>query len=221
MQYTRHSQPLQFQKTDRNRINNIDLQLIDRHQSTSLCRTNQELRLPAYPEFPKRTMISGRRIFFFLPSPSPLSFFRPRTYRKGYYFNSPQSSTVIKSKMAATTILRTRTRFRPPKIRLHCRLLIPGPNIEIDRQSKSRRHDHSFPEGIISHWGRGLFYDFKILLVVAILAQAFHITLQYVFFKFAASVVCYTAVFSVVTQRSLKTAVQQTIASVTRRGKSP
>ena len=51
-----------------------------------------------------------------------LSFFRPRTYRKGYYFYSPQSSTVIKSKMAATTILRTRTRFRPPKIRLHCRL---------------------------------------------------------------------------------------------------
>ena len=41
---------------------------------------------------------------------------------KGYYFYSPQSSTVIKSKMAATTILRTRTRFRPPKIRLHCRL---------------------------------------------------------------------------------------------------
>ena len=72
-------------------------------------------------EFPKRTMISGRRIFF-LPSPSPLSFFRPRTYRKGYYFYSPQSSTVIKSKMAATTILRTQTRFRPPKIRLHCRL---------------------------------------------------------------------------------------------------
>ena len=58
----------------------------------------------------------------FLPSPSPLSFFRPRTYRKGYYFYSPQSSTVIKSKMAATTILRTRTRFRPTKIRLHCRL---------------------------------------------------------------------------------------------------
>ena len=51
------------------------------------------------------------------------------TYRKGYYFYSPQSSTVIKSKMAATTILRTRTtskrtRFRPPKIRLHCRLPI-------------------------------------------------------------------------------------------------
>ena len=26
-----------------------------------------------------------RKHFFFLPSPSPLSFFRPRTYRKGYY----------------------------------------------------------------------------------------------------------------------------------------
>ena len=72
-------------------------------------------------EFPKRTMISGRHIFF-LSSPSPLSFFRPHTNRKGYYLHSPQSSTVIKSKMAATTILRTRTRFRPPKIRLHCRL---------------------------------------------------------------------------------------------------
>ena len=65
-----------------------------------------------------------KRRIFFLPSPSPLSFFRPRTYRKGYYFYSPQSSTVIKSKMAATTILRTGTMFRPPKIRLHCRLLI-------------------------------------------------------------------------------------------------
>ena len=75
-------------------------------------------------EFTKKTMILGRRIFF-LPSSSPLSFFRPRTYRKGYYFYSPQSSTVIKSKMAATTILQTRTRFCPPKICLHCRLLGP------------------------------------------------------------------------------------------------
>ena len=64
-----------------------------------------------------------KRNLFFSPLPSPLSFFRPRTYRKGYYFYSPQSSTVIKSKMATTTILRTLTRFRPPKIRLHCRLL--------------------------------------------------------------------------------------------------
>ena len=42
----------------------------------------------------------------------------------------------------------------------------------------SRRHDHSFPEGIISgrreKWERELFYDFKILQTVVILAQAFH-----------------------------------------------
>ena len=113
-----HSQPLQFQKTDGNGINNIDLQLIDRHQSTSLCRTNQELRLPAYGVSQKNNDIG--QAYFFLPS--PFSFFCPRTYRKGYYFYSPQSSTVIESKIAATTILRTRTRFRPPKIRLHCRL---------------------------------------------------------------------------------------------------
>ena len=65
---------------------------------------------------------TGRENIFFLLSPSPISFFRPRTYRKGYYFYFLQSSTVIKSKMAATAILRTRTRFRLPKIRLHCRL---------------------------------------------------------------------------------------------------
>ena len=33
-----------------------------------------------------------KRRIFFLPFPSPLSFFRPRTYRTGYYFYSPQSS---------------------------------------------------------------------------------------------------------------------------------
>ena len=37
----------------------------------------------------------NREEIFFLPFPSLLSFFRPRTYRKGYYFYSPQSSTVI------------------------------------------------------------------------------------------------------------------------------
>ena len=62
-----------------------------------------------------------RKRCIFLPSPSPLSFFRPRTYPYGDYFYSPQSSTVIKSKMAVTT-MRTRTRFHPPKIRLHRRL---------------------------------------------------------------------------------------------------
>ena len=40
---------------------------------------------------------------FFLPSPSPLFFFCPHTYRKGYYFYSPQSSSVIESKMAASS----------------------------------------------------------------------------------------------------------------------
>ena len=87
-------------------------------------------------------MISGRRIFF-LPCPSPLSFFRPSSYRKGYYFYSPQSSTVIKSKMAATSILRTRTRFRPPKIRLYCRLTLGGKtqfwNVQ-DLNSSARVH---------------------------------------------------------------------------------
>ena len=34
-------------------------------------------------------------VFFFSPPPPLLSFFRPRTYRKGYYFYSAQSSTVI------------------------------------------------------------------------------------------------------------------------------
>ena len=46
----------------------------------------------------------------------------PHTYRNGYYFYSPQSSTVIKSKMTTTRILPTQTRFRPAKIHLHCRL---------------------------------------------------------------------------------------------------
>ena len=116
----RHSQPLQFQKIDGNGINNIDLQSIDRQQSTSLCCTNQELRLPAYRVSQKNNDIG--QAYFFSPLPLPPFLLRPRTYRKGYYFYSSQSPTVIKSKMVATTILRTRTRFRPPKIRLHCRL---------------------------------------------------------------------------------------------------
>ena len=36
-----------------------------------------------------------------------------RTYRKGYYFYSPQSSTVIKSKMAATTRLPNTNKVSP------------------------------------------------------------------------------------------------------------
>ena len=37
--------------------------------------------------------------------PSHLSFFCPTIYPKGCYFHSPQSSSVIKSKMAATTTI--------------------------------------------------------------------------------------------------------------------
>ena len=78
---------------------------------SDLCSTNQF--------FSPRSW--GRRSF---PSPIlSLSFFRPRTYPKGYYFYYPQSSSVIKSKMAATTI-RIWTSFRPPKIRLYCRLSV-------------------------------------------------------------------------------------------------
>ena len=47
--------------------------------------------------------------------------FRGEEEMEWVYFYSTQSSTVIKSKMVATTT-RTRTRFHPPKIRLHCRL---------------------------------------------------------------------------------------------------
>ena len=101
--------------------------------SAKFARESAMLKLPEERKRWSKSTYAGRggreRRVFFLPSPSPLSFFRPRTYRKGYYFYSPQSSTVIKSKMAATTILRTRTtstrtRFCPPKIRLHCRLPI-------------------------------------------------------------------------------------------------
>ena len=82
-------------------------------------------------ETSRREVEMGRVIFFSPPPPPFPSFaFAPLapTVRKGYYFYSPQSSTVIKSKMAATTTLRTRTRFRPSKIRLHCRLGRAGRN---------------------------------------------------------------------------------------------
>ena len=62
-------------------------------------------------------------VFFFLPSPSSLSSFALPPTLSGYYFCSPQSSSVIKSNMAATTI-RTWTSFRPPRIRLHCSLFM-------------------------------------------------------------------------------------------------
>ena len=79
--------------------------------------SSQFSRESAVLKLPEERMRWGE--YFFSPLSLPLSFFHPRIYRKGYYFYSPQSSTVIKSKMAATT---TRSRFHPPKIRLHCRL---------------------------------------------------------------------------------------------------
>ena len=92
-----------------------------------------------------------RKRLFFSPPPPPfpsytLVTFRPRTYCKGYYFYSPQSSTVIKSKMAATTILRTQTRFRPPKIRLHCRLR-PGWRYHARKMAGNAQELKTFPKG--------------------------------------------------------------------------
>ena len=53
-------------------INNIDLQLIDRHQSTPPSHTNQELHLPAYRVSQKNNDI-GQHAFGSLPLP-PLPF---------------------------------------------------------------------------------------------------------------------------------------------------
>ena len=104
-----------------NGINNIDLHLTDRHQPTSPMPHQSGASFASVQSFPKEQCYRAG-VFFFLSSPTPLSFFHPCTYPKGYYFYSPQSSTVIKSKMVAATIIRIRKRFRPPKIRLHCRL---------------------------------------------------------------------------------------------------
>ena len=58
---------------------------------------------------------------FFSPLHLPPFALAPTLRVTTVYTYPPQSSTVIKSKMGATTI-RTRRRFRPPKIRLHCTL---------------------------------------------------------------------------------------------------
>ena len=62
-----------------------------------------------------------RRCIFSSPPPPPFPSFALAPTVRVTISTLPISSTVVKSKMA-TTILRTRTRFRPPKIRLHCRL---------------------------------------------------------------------------------------------------
>ena len=75
---------------------------------------------------------------------------------KGYNYYSPQSSTIIKSKMAATTTLRTRARFRPPKIRLQCRLCYPRIGTLRSKDAKATRT--SLKKGI-----------FTILVLIAII----------------------------------------------------
>ena len=73
--------------------------------------------MPAYGVSQKNNNI-GQAYFFFSPRPPPFpSFALAPTVRVTIF-------TVRKSKMAATTILRTRTRFLPPKIRLRCRLAV-------------------------------------------------------------------------------------------------
>ena len=68
-------------------------------------------------------------VSFFSPSPPPFpSFALAPTVRVTISSLPNLPCTVIKSKMATTTILRTRTRFRPPKIRLHCRLQLSRPS---------------------------------------------------------------------------------------------
>ena len=61
-------------------------------------------------------------VFFLLFPPTFPSFTLAPTLRVAINFYSPQSSSGIKSKMAATTIRTYTSSFRPPKIRLHCRL---------------------------------------------------------------------------------------------------
>ena len=129
----RHSQPLQFQKTDGKGRNNIDLQLIDRHQSTFLCRTHQELRLPAYGVSQKNNDI-GQAYFFsplplppFLLSPSHLLFllspiFHSHKIKDGGYNNitntnkvSPtQNTPALQATSETTNILVTLIWESPP-----------------------------------------------------------------------------------------------------------
>ena len=65
--------------------------------------------------FFERAIWSRKRHVETSPREEEMGQVKEGAYRTGYYFYSPQSSTVIKSKMVATTILRTRTRFCPPQ----------------------------------------------------------------------------------------------------------
>ena len=108
-------------RANENGIINIGLELFSRHQPTSPMPHQSELRLPAYGVSQKNNDIG--QAYFFSPPPPPFPSFALAPTLSGYYFYSPQSSSFLKSNMAATT-LRTWTSFRPLKIRLHCRLFI-------------------------------------------------------------------------------------------------
>ena len=62
----------------------MDLPLIDRHQSTSLCRTNQELCLPAYGVSQKNNDIG--QAYFFSPLPLPPFLLSPSHLPLGLLF---------------------------------------------------------------------------------------------------------------------------------------
>ena len=108
-------------RANENIIINIDLQLIGMHQSTSPMLHQSGAPFAIVRSFPKEQWYPAG--VFFSPLPLPPFLLSPSHHPRGYYFSSTQSPSVIKSKMAATTI-RTWTNFRPPKIRLHCRLFI-------------------------------------------------------------------------------------------------
>ena len=80
------------------RVGKIGLPFLPTAQGIFLGRSNVFARESAMLKLQKR----GENGLF-LASPYPLSFFRPCTYTKGCY-TTPQSSAVVKSKMAATTI---------------------------------------------------------------------------------------------------------------------
>ena len=65
------------------------------------------------------------KTIFFLPSPSPLFFFRPHTYRQGSSGLILLLSPIFlchRIKDGGFIVAIRLTSFRPPKIRLHCRL---------------------------------------------------------------------------------------------------
>ena len=76
-----------------------------------------------------------------------LSFFCPRTYPKGYYFYSPHSSSVIKSKMAATQ---------------NTPALQASKKLENVRKENSKKIIHCPHKSLISHEFQGPTHIFQI-----------------------------------------------------------